>query len=695
MMKLLKIVIAIVVVLAGALVAAGLLIDPNDYKDQITAKVNEATGRTLTIGGDIGLSLFPWIAVELNDVALSNAEGFGDEPFTRINRAEVRLKLLPLLSREVEAGTIVLQGLVLNLARDAGGRSNWDDLAGEPAASPSLQKPSEPAARKDAPALSALAIGGVDIRDGQVSWRDEGAGQQVDLSDIRLQTGAIVPGVPVDVELGFTMASEAPAMQVRTDLSGEVDLATSLRQIAVNGLQLAVEASGSGVPVPDPTINLGADVSVDLDADSASLKGLTLSAYELDLSGNFDVTGMTTDAEVKGRVKVEEFNARDLLAALEQPVPETADPKALTRVALDSAINATASSLGLIAMDLQLDETRVNGNFRIKDFATSALTFKLDLDEIDLDRYLPPPAEGETAPVASPAEAAAGAATLPVETLRALHIFGTATIGKIKVSGLHAADIALKVNARDGLLRTEQSVGKLYEGNYSGKLTINAREAVPKLSLNESLNDVRVGPLLVDATGKDIIDGRGNVTAALRTQGSEIEAWKKGLNGNASIAFTDGAVKGINIAGLLRDAQASVLGGGGDPVDEPEQTDFSELTASMRFVNGVMHNKDFSAKSPLLRVTGEGKVNLVNEKINYTATPKIVGSLEGQGGKGLDKLKGVAIPVHINGTFAEPRFEVDVKSMLTESQKEKVDKKVDKYRDKLEDKVGDKLKKLF
>ena len=120
---------AFVVLFAAILIGVAVLVDPNDYKDQITAAVDDATGRTLTLEGDLELHVFPRIGILLGAAELSNAAGFGSEPFARIEGAELRLGLLPLLTRHIEIDSASLTGLRLNLARNASGTTNWDDFA--------------------------------------------------------------------------------------------------------------------------------------------------------------------------------------------------------------------------------------------------------------------------------------------------------------------------------------------------------------------------------------------------------------------------------------------------------------------------------------------------------------------------------------------------------------------------------------
>jgi len=124
----LKITAAIISLLLIAIIGFAVMFNPNDYKDDIIKVVKEKTGRNLSIPGDISLSLFPWIGIDLGAIEISNAKGFGKKPFAKMEHLQVRAKLWPLLKQQLEADTIVIEGLKLNLAKNKQGISNWDDL---------------------------------------------------------------------------------------------------------------------------------------------------------------------------------------------------------------------------------------------------------------------------------------------------------------------------------------------------------------------------------------------------------------------------------------------------------------------------------------------------------------------------------------------------------------------------------------
>ena len=174
-----RILLAVVGVLLAliivAIIALPLLFDPNDYKAQINAAIERQIGREVDISGDIGLSVFPWLGLELGRVDVANAEGFGDEPMAQMNAAQISVKLLPLLSRDIEVGTVSLDGLRLRLARNDEGRSNWADISEHIAEGQDQAAEEE---QTDAPddsedesgfTLESLQIGAIDIQDAAVS----------------------------------------------------------------------------------------------------------------------------------------------------------------------------------------------------------------------------------------------------------------------------------------------------------------------------------------------------------------------------------------------------------------------------------------------------------------------------------------------------------------------------------------------
>lgn len=682
---------ALVLLIVVAAIVIPLVVDPNDYKDDIAEAVEAKTGRQLVMEGDLGLSVFPWLALDIGPTRLANAPGFSDRPFAAVEQVSVRIKLLPLLRRQIEMDTVILDGLQVSLETRADGSTNWADLVAEGAKEP---RP-EPENTSDSElALAGLAIGGVRISDANVVWDDKQKKARYEIAGLSLQTGAITPGATVPVELGMQVDASEPPVKGPVTFTGKVSLSDDSQTIGLAKAELKTDLSGEGLPGGalqsrvgfDATVNL-ADGGLDVPKLVVELLGLTVEAT---LQGKqlFDAPALSADVIVKP------FDPRQVLKALGQPVPDVADAAVLKKADASLKLAATADSAKVSDLRLHLDESSIDGSASVSNFAKPAIRFALHLDQIDVDRYLPePPADAPPPAPVTPTTAATAATQLfPVETLRSLDIDGSMKIDQLKAYQLRSSQILLKLTARDGALRVNPAQATLYEGEYNGDFSLDVRQKQPKIALNDKLTGVQVGPLLKDLTGKDTLSGTTQASTALTASGQTPDALKQSLNGTLAFAFTDGSVKGFNLASLIRRAQAQI-GGQPAPAEEgPNQTDFSELTGTATVTNGVISNRDLMAKSPLLRVEGEGDVDLPKETLDYLLTAKVVGSLEGQGGKGVTELKGVAVPVQISGTFAMPKYKVRLDKALRESAEEKVKEKVEK---KLEKKFGDKLKGLF
>jgi len=657
--KIIAIVLVVIVVLIGGAAAVlPMLVNPEDLKAELSSRVKQETGRDLQIPGDVSLTVFPWLGVKLGGVQLGNAPGFSDAQFAKVDNVNVRVKLMPLLQSRLEMDTVTLHGLSLNLERDKQGRGNWEDLAAKGKAK------SEQGHGDDmGEGMAAFAIGGLDIQDANLSFRDVQAGQAFAIKKLHMKTGAVRLGEPVDIELGFDLNSANPPITGQVSGKARVDAKPKAQRVTLSGLQINADLKGKTLPGGAASIKFEAQAMMDGAHQRLTVSQMHLSALDLDLSGALKVSDMHKGGLLSGELEVAEFNPRALLKALGQPELKTADGQAMTRVSLKTSLNGTSKAVSLKPLNIKLDDSTLSGNLRVLDFKRSAVRFALALDQIDLDRYLPPASQGQAAPAATPGAAAGKAVELPMETLRGLDIDGTFKIGKLKVAKLNITDATARLNANKGLIRLSPIAAQLYAGGYSGNIALDARKAKPRISINEKLANVQIGPLLKDLQGQDKLSGTANLSAKLTASGASTDAVKRSLNGNLAFQFLNGAINGINLAQMIRNAKASILGGAKAAGNEPLKTDFAEIKGTARVKNGLVMNPDLSAKSPLLRLTGKGQASLPAETIDYRATATVVATAKGQGGKDLQDLAGVPIPVHITGTFQDPKYGLDMAAL--------------------------------
>jgi AsmA protein len=535
-----------------------------------------------------------------------------------------------------------------------------------------------------------LAIGGVEITDAGVIWDDQQTGARYVSEGLSLRTGAIEPGEAVPVELKLALDSDQPDISGPVAFTATVALSGDGQTIRLNDAKLKTDLAGDGLPGGQLQSELGFNTTLDLKAQTLAVSGLLLKALGMQIEGELNGTAVLDAPSFSGAIRVGEFVPREVMQALDLPPLAVSDAAVLGKADAQLQLKATTDSVNLSELQLRLDDSTLKGTLSVANFARPAIRFGLQLDQIDVDRYLPPSSDAPPAPPT--AAAAAGAQMIPVDTLRELDVEGELKIGQLKVSGLRSSDISMKLEAKSGVVRVYPAKASMYGGSYKGDIKLDARGKQPKIFMDERLSGIQVGPLLKDLTGDDTLSGTTQAGAKLTASGQTPEQFTKTLNGKVDFKFTDGAVKGFNLAAMIRNAQAKLDGKPVPPDTGPNQTDFSSVTGTANITNGVIRNRDLMAMSPLLRVQGTGDIDLPKESLDYLVTAKVVSDLEGQGGKGLADLKGIEIPVQLSGTFADPKYKIQLDKVLKKKAEKKIKKKLNK---ELEKKFGDQFKGLF
>jgi len=304
--------------------------------------------------------------------------------------------------------------------------------------------------------------------------------------------------------------------------------------------------------------------------------------------------------------------------------------------------------------------------------ATAPWVFDIEADQLDIDRYRPvspAPASAPAAPAGAsgkPAAQPSSAAAIDFGFLEGLSLTGAVRVGTLRAAGMRAANVRVDLKAAGGRLDAAPIVASLYSGRLEGGLSL-VHSKPPRVMLRQRLSAVQVGPLLADAAKLELIEGRGDIRVDLSTQGRSVDAMRRAVSGTAAISLADGALRGVNIAGVLREARtrlAELRGREARASSAGERTDFSELTASFTLRDGVARSNDLSMKSPLLRAGGEGAIDLGNGTIDYLLRPTIVGTLGGQGGRAASDLRGLTVPVRISGPLSAPQYDFDLQAML-------------------------------
>jgi AsmA protein len=361
----------------------------------------------------------------------------------------------------------------------------------------------------------------------------------------------------------------------------------------------------------------------------------------------------------------------------------------MTRIALTVTGDARAQ-LAKEAVDAELvakfDDTTVKAKLGMTDFAAPRYRVAADVDRIDLDRYLVAQKDAKPAPSAGPKVAV----DVPVDlsALEGLRADGKLSIGWMQLMGLKVTDLKAELRAANGRAEVAPHSAKLYEGTLQGALTLAAKGN--RITVQESLSGVAIGPLVKDLMARDALEGRGNVNVDLAAAGPTVNALKKSLAGSAGVELKDGAVKGINLTEALRKTRAAFGSKSAreQPSDTAQRTDFSAMSASFTIKDGVARNDDLDVRAPLVRVGGAGDIDIGNSQLDYLAKATVVATSKGQGGADLEHLSGLTIPVKLTGPFDAPKYEIDYRALAGDAAKAKV-------KEKAKEKVEKKLRDLF
>lgn len=687
---------ALVVLLIAAVVAVVVLVDPNAYKGQIAQAVEQRTGRTLTIEGDLDLTFFPWLGLKLGQARLSDAPGFGDQPFAQLDGARLAVAVWPLLSeRRLVLDKIEVNGLNLRLIRNEQGRGNWEDLAERFAAeeqAPPEPQPEQPE-RTGQPGrqLAIESKGGLELNDAVILWEDRQTGARYLVDPLSVTVSELNIEQPIPLRARWMLqATDAP--EIGGELVARVLYDQAGQKIAVQDLTLDALARGEQLPSGELKANLRGVVEADLQGQRYTVPRATLQAAGIVANLVAEASMQNEQLAANATLTLPSFNARELMRRLELEVPPTADPNALANVALTAQLRYDGQGLVLEQLKGELDQTNISGQAQVPSFKPLTARFELTLDQLDLDRYLAPAQEGGPAPAPSgkpaptPPSEPTPESELPVELLRELNLDGTVNIGRLTVKRVDVTDVTTTITARNGVIKAEP-VAALYQGRLRGELTLDATQQQPQFAMQQRLEGVQAGSLLEDLIGVARVLGVADLDLAVAMQGLGVDDWLRTASGQASFKFADGAINGINIAQAIQTARAKLAGEPLPATAEAEQTPFNELTGSVRIDEGLLLNRDFNLASSLFKIAGDGTLNLRTQEVDYTLNVNLLEPLLEGSNKLLAELRNVPIPVEVSGNVRDLGVRVDLQQALEQAGKARLQEAEDKARTRVQEEV--------
>ena len=668
----------LIALFAVAAIAFFLFFDPNDFREEIADAVKEATGRDLVIDGEVNLQLFPWLAVEVGHATLGNAPGFGDEPFAEFDRAELSVRVLPLLLRqEVAVGAAVLDSLRLNLEVNSKGQTNWDDLASEETDVVGIEGVETSAQASDG---QAFEVSGVDINDAAIVYANRATGDAYTLSGVNMKIGRISGDrdpVPASGSLHFDVQP--------TGMSGDIEVETVIAFDLESGVVTLDGFALDGVTegLANSPTRLGiktAGVAVNTQNQTVQLQSVELRAMDVEISADVQPFSYAGAIEATAAIKVAAFSPRSLMHLFDVSPPETADPSVLSSLAIEAQAEIHESYVSLTDITIKLDDTTFTGGLTVPFDMTERQLLDLRADSIDLNRYMAPPAEGgsgeagESAPV-----------EIPADLIKPLNARGGLKIGSVLLGGLELEQVDLNLQTSNGRMRLHPMTASLFGGSYSGDVNIDVSGSVPVLSMNESVQGVDLARLAVAMFEQENISGTMSGNFKLAGRGQDMVEIQRTLDGNMSFELKDGIYEGTDIWYEMRRARAVLKKETPPEPALPARTKFTSVTATGVVTDGVMRNDDFVADLPFMQLTGKGDVDLPAGTVDYDLRARVFRkpeALEEATAEEIEDFTKTVIPLKITGPLTAPKVRPDIEELLRRRVEEEV-------KEALEDKLKD------
>jgi AsmA protein len=696
------------------------LFDPNDYKDEIRQLARDKAHVELTLNGDIGWSLFPWLGLELHDASVATLSD-PTKPFADLQMLGLSVRVLPLLRKEVQMSDVRVEGLNLMLTRDANGHGNWEDIGKVPAtASTDATTPAPDgsvAPKPDRPSQPIkLDIDSLTVNNARVEYNDIPKARQFTAESIQISTGAVHEATDIPVKLTAFLSTNQPVIRTKTELSGQLRFDRALKRYQFEDMRLSGEAAGD--PLQGKTVTFAAqgNLLVDQAANVAEWTGMKLSANQLRALGELHVRDLDKAPQLSGALSIAQINLRDFLENIGQPAPALGEGS-LNKFEIVTRVAANPTSVTLDGLTLKLDDSTITGRIAVEDIAKQSLRLQLKADTFNADRYRPAPSEERKGASAArkaeveggEAQALAGAGTtplpeqptkaawsdaklLPLERMRKLDVDADLTFGQLTVQKLLIQNAALKTSALDGIVKVDSLRGDLYNGNFEVKGNLDVRPEVPLASVQTRIAKVPVERFIQAQDETPPLRGLLTLNSDLTGKGNSEKALIDSLNGTASFALNNGVLVNANLEQQLCRGIAALNRKSLSGEPRGKDTPFQQLNGNLVFRNGVASNPDLKVRTPGLTVNGDGDIDLRVLGMNYRVGIVIEGDKSDMPDPACEvnpRFVGVEWPVQCRGPL-----ELGAKACRLDNEGlGKVAAKLagDRIGDKIDEKLGDKV----
>lgn len=742
------------------LLTAPLFFDVEDFKPAIIEQAEKMTGRSVEIGG-ISASLFPWVGIQLEDLRISNPEGFSNQAFFSVDSLDVEMALFPLFNKQVEIRRFVMDTPRFLLERNAQGVGNWQQpvdagdagigLPEEQAPSPTPPAVSEK--KQENSLLAVFTAEAISVNHGEIAWRDAETGAHTKISNLQLEMESLRLDSPIPVRLSgevegsvFTLdgqfgpvsdlnsldlAKLPVQMHLKTDRMAFKVLAKYVPALAEYGnLRLSTDAQfeqrpdGLRLSVGNAKLATTHDLAVSWKLEMSTAKEALLRSMILSVDGKDmaqvrgKVRGFDSGIKYEMRLSTPEISRQALSSWL--PQVETiyaAHPAPWQRLKLGMNVSGNMDHIDVRDLQLLLDDELVQASGGILLGKRPDIKLRVAAGTLHASPWLPsfgqmsgaapatqygqagvaepPVLESQSGALIAPAPAQQGsviavqhadpvqgqevsgqkasdivsrelvqgdASGTPEPDLRFLAPWRVAVqiqVEQMFLHGLELKHVRASLSGKRGKFQLNPLTFELAGGQVREHATLNVARYPAHWTESSTVSGMHIQPVLAALTGKDMLSGAAEMTLKLAGRGLLPGSAISTLSGNGNVLVRDGRIKGFDIPGMLQ--RLRMLG----RETGSKSTDFTQLAGSFVINSGVVNNEDLFMASPLFRLTGNGRIDLTRQSMDYHIKPRLVGTLTGQGDTAGIR-KGMTVPIHLVGPISSPmaKLEMNIQDLM-------------------------------
>lgn len=623
-------VFGLILLVAGALLAITRLIDPNDFKPQISDAAREEAGLEVQIPGELSWTFWPYLGIEVGrtEVRIAGEE----ELFAAFDRVQGSVAVLPLLRGAVELSGLYLDGLELNLVETADG-ANWERIGGTTETTPEQAQDSE-ATSLDVP----VSIPELRLSNGRVRYRSTLDGSDIQIEQLNLSATDVSLTNPFPLQASLRYQDQD---DMRIDLALSGRLGMDLDHNIFRFEQSVADVSLAGLTSLPLQVLSRQSIEAALDEDRVTIRDLVVEAASTRTHGALEITALSTRPVFRGQLSIDPFDANAALRAIGEAPIETTDPQALKRVSMEMTFSGPENSILLEPLLIKLDNSTIRGVAGLTDIDSGHIRFDLTLDSLIADGYLPPAEE-----VAEEQEVLASTETLlpplstdellPLDTLRDLKVDGVFSAGHISVEGIEMHDLRVLTRANGGLLEMVELTSKLMDGTLRAEATLDARTDTPQIRASASTQGVQIQPIMQLALEDDLFTGILDMNMNFSASGNSEQALAESGKGSMTMTLTHGTIRGMNLNNALGAGINDMLGQyqvitqflpevdqGRLPPALKQDTEVVQLKIASRIENLIAHVDDLQVELDRGTLSGKGFLNLRSQAFDLKLAMKV------------------------------------------------------------------------